>query len=38
MKDYPWDKLLNFKVKAPYRPPNDDNFDSAYTNGEWDDH
>ena len=34
---YPWDDLLNHKIKAPYVPPDEDNFDAKYANDNWKD-
>lgn len=36
-KNYPWDDLYNKKIKSPFIPPEADNFDHKYTNGEWKD-
>jgi hypothetical protein len=38
MKDFNWFDLVKLKIKPEFVPPKDDNFDAAYTNGEWDDH
>lgn len=38
MRDFEWFELVNLRVKPEFVPPKDDNFDAAYTNGEWDDH
>lgn len=38
MRDFQWYELLNFRIKPEFVPPRDDNFDAAYTNGQWDDH
>jgi hypothetical protein len=35
LRDFPWDDLLNQRFAAPFIPPDADNFDAAYTNGEW---
>ena len=32
MRDFPWDDLLAQKMKAPFFPPKEDNFDENYTN------
>ena len=37
MRDFPWDELLEQKMKAPFIPPREDNFDENYTNSEWKD-
>lgn len=37
LRDFPWDDLLHQRLKSPFTPPNEDNFDAAYTNGEWKD-
>lgn len=37
LRDFPWDDLLHQRLKSPFNPPNEDNFDAAYTNGEWKD-
>jgi len=36
-KTYPWDDLLNHKIKAPYIPPDEDNFDAKHANDNWKD-
>ena len=36
-KGYNWDELLNKKVKSPFIPPKEDNFDAKYTNADWKD-
>lgn len=38
MKDFNWFDLVQLKIKPEFAPPKDDNFDAAYTNGDWDDH
>jgi hypothetical protein len=37
LKDFAWDDLLHMRTKSPFNPPNEDNFDANYTNGEWKD-
>ena len=37
MRDFPWDDLLHQRLASPFSVPNEDNFDAAYTNGEWKD-
>jgi len=32
MRDFPWDELLDQKIKPPFIPPKEDNFDENYTN------
>jgi hypothetical protein len=32
MRDFPWDDLLDQRIKAPFIPPREDNFDENYTN------
>lgn len=36
-KDYPFDDLLEYKIEAPFTPPNEDNFDHKYANDNWKD-
>ena len=36
-KEYPFEDLFNSKIKAPYVPPNEDNFDHKYANDDWKD-
>mmetsp|Transcript_93450 Transcript_93450/g.128748 ORF Transcript_93450/g.128748 Transcript_93450/m.128748 type:complete len:121 (+) Transcript_93450:623-985(+) len=36
-KNYPWEDLYNKRLKSPFIPPEADNFDQKYTNGEWKD-
>jgi serine/threonine kinase 32 len=35
LKDFPWDDLLNKRIKAPFVPPKEDNFDTKNINEEW---
>lgn len=37
LRDFAWDDLLHMRTKSPFNPPNEDNFDANYTNGEWKD-
>ncbi len=35
---FDWDALREKRIKAPFKPPKDeDNFDAKYTNSEWKD-
>jgi len=36
-RDYKWDELLGRRVKSPFVPPKEDNFDAKYTNSDWKD-
>ena len=36
-RDYKWDDLLGKRVKSPFVPPKEDNFDAKYTNSDWKD-
>jgi hypothetical protein len=36
-KGFNWDDLLARKIPSPFMPPNEDNFDAKYTNGDWKD-
>jgi serum/glucocorticoid-regulated kinase 2 len=35
LRDFPFDELENKKLKAPFVPPKDDNFDQKNINEEW---
>lgn len=35
LKDFPWDDLMNKRIKAPFIPPKEDNFDQKNINEEW---
>ena len=35
LKDFPWVLLNEKKLKAPFTPPNEDNFDQKNINEEW---
>jgi len=35
LKDFPWKDLENKKLKAPFIPPKEDNFDQKNINEEW---
>lgn len=37
LRNFPWSDLFNMRLKSPYIPPNEDNFDAAYTNSDWKD-
>ena len=37
LRHFPLDELLNCKIKSPFIPPNEDNFDANYTNSDWKD-
>ena len=36
-KDYKWDDLQHRRLKSPFIPPKEDNFDAKYTNSDWKD-
>lgn len=35
--NFPWDDLLNRRLKSPFIPPKEDNFDQKNINEEWKD-
>lgn len=35
LKDFPWDDLNNKRLRAPFIPPQEDNFDQKNINEEW---
>lgn len=35
LRDFPWDDLEKKRLKAPFVPPQDDNFDQKNINEEW---
>ena len=35
LRDFPWDDLENKRIKAPFVPPKEDNFDQKNINEEW---
>jgi hypothetical protein len=35
LADYPWDDLTHKRLKAPFVPPKEDNFDQKNINEEW---
>ena len=35
LRDFPWDDLTNKRIKAPFIPPKEDNFDQKNINEEW---
>lgn len=35
LRDFPWDDLNSKKLKAPFVPPLEDNFDTKNINEEW---
>lgn len=35
LRDYPWDDLEKKRLKAPFIPPKEDNFDQKNINEEW---
>ena len=36
-KDFDWQLIYDKKMKIPFVPPKEDNFDAKYTNSEWKD-
>jgi hypothetical protein len=37
LKDFPWQDLWDRKIKAPFIPPREDNFDQKNINEDWKD-
>ncbi len=37
LKDFPWQDLWDRKIKAPFIPPKEDNFDQKNINEDWKD-
>ena len=35
LRDFPWDDLAHKRVRAPFVPPQEDNFDQKNINEEW---
>ena len=37
LRDFPWQDLWDKKIKAPFIPPKEDNFDQKNINEDWKD-
>lgn len=37
LKDFPWQELNDRKIKSPFTPPKEDNFDQKNINEDWKD-